>query len=213
MRTKNIRIYFKGDIKMKRYILFLISLFSLAVSTEAGFIYFTQTRLFIIDLEQTVPNMKVAMLRPFIIIPNRLLNGSEQEGFLCCMFNYKEISLEMESKVLEWEPEYRKENAIFPRLVQAFTIEGKKFEITLIPVGNDVSLGFRIQVSKIKSLPDENENILPQLQAIYDATSEGIILNTEINKFGYVFFVCFPVGKKMYILSFSNISGIKSSIR
>jgi len=51
-------------------------------------------------------------------------------------------------------------------------------------------------------MPEGKRDVLSQLQAVYDETSKGSILNTEIMNFGNLFFICFPKGKRIYILSF-----------
>lgn len=93
-------------------------------------------------------------------------------------------------------------------------MEGNEYEITLFPIENEVSplLGFKIHVSLVKSLPEEKREALFPLKIVYDTTSEGSILDTEIKKFGNLFYICFPIGKKIYILSFFHISAIGGPI-
>ena len=189
---------------MKRNLLFLVLLILfMAISSNGEITYKTQSRLFVGKIEQEIPHEKIDIVRPFIVLPNRSLRSSDRQlDFIRSIFNFKEIILKEETKELMWEPQYRKKRTIFPRIVQTVKIEGNEFEITLIPVGKGVSIGFRIKISLVKSTPEEKRDALSQLQAVYDETSKGSILNTEIINFGNLFFICFPKSKRIYILSF-----------
>lgn len=191
---------------MKRsYFYLVLSLLFMGVLGEGATIYYTQSRLFIVELDQEIAPGNETLVRPFLIIPNRTLYSlDEQKSFLRSMFHFKEIVLEREAKELKWEPRYRNKKTVFPRLIQSVQIEENKFELTLIPLGEDISIGYRIQVSLVKSLPEENKDILSPLYAVYEVPSESIVLNIEIRSFGDSFFVCFPAGKKMYIISFRS---------
>lgn len=199
---------------MKRNLLFLVLLILfMAISSNGEITYKTQSRLFVGKIEQEIAHEKIDIVHPFIVLPNRSLRSSDRQlDFIRSIFNFKEIILKEETKELMWEPQYRKKRTIFPRIVQTVKIEGNEFEITLIPVGKGVSIGFRIQISLVKSTPEEKRDALSQLQAIYDETSKGSILNTEIINFGNLFFICFPKSKRIYILSFYYSSVVSSVI-
>ena len=199
---------------MKRILLFLVLLILfMAISSNGEITYYTQSRLFVGEIEQEFHHEKIEVVRPFIVLPNISLRSSDsQQDFLRSIFNFKEIILKEEAQELKWEPLYHKKKAIFPRIVQTVKVEGNKFEMTLIPVGQGVSIGFRIQISLVKSLPEEKRDVLSQLQAVYNSTSKGRILMTEIMDFGNLFFICFPMSKRIYIISFYNISMIGAII-
>lgn len=199
---------------MNRGLFLLVLLFlCMTVFGEESIIYYTQSRLFIVDLDQeATPGIK-APVRPFVVIPNRSLGSlDKQQSFFLSVFNFKNIILKKEVKELKWLPRYRNKRAVFPRLIQTVQVEENQFDLTLIPFGEGVSIGYRIQVSIARSLPEENKEILSPLSAVYDVPSEGILLNAEIRDFGDSFFVCFPVGRKMYILSFCDSYLIGSEI-
>ena len=190
------------DKRINVYSFILITIF-LAIPSNGKITYSIQSRLFVGKIEQEIPHEKIDVVRPFIVLPNRSLRSSDRQlDFIRSIFNFKEIILKEETKELMWEPQYRKKRTIFPRIVQTVKIEGNEFEITLIPVSKGVSIGFRIQISLVKSTPEEKRDALSQLQAVYDETSKGSILNTEIMNFGHQFFICFPKSKRIYILSF-----------
>ena len=190
------------DKRINVYSFILITIF-LAIPSNGEITYSIQSRLFVGEIEQEMPPKKINMIRPFVVLPNRSLGSSDRQlDFIRSIFNFKEIILKEETKKLMWEPQYRKKRTIFPRIVQTVKIEGNEFEITLIPVGKGVSIGFRIQISLVKSTPEEKRDALSQLQAVYDETSKGSILNTEIMNFRHQFFICFPKSKRIYILSF-----------
>jgi hypothetical protein len=203
----------KGKMKAKKFLLLFFLIAFLAASSNGGIIFRTQTRLFISELEQEIPDSDLSVLRPFVVIPNQLSDSLERQYFLRYFLNIKDSGLKQETKELKWEPQYQNSRAVFPRLVQAINIEGKKFEITLFPFGSDISLGFKILISVAESLTEASTKMLPDLQAIYDTASGGNILNTEINNFGYDFYVIFRAGKKAYIISFDTMPGIATSVR
>lgn len=198
---------------MKRNLLFLALILFMAISSNGGITYYVQTRLFVGEVAQEIPHGKIDMVRPFIVLPNISLRSSDRQlDFLRTIFNFKEIILKEESKELAWEPSYRGKKPIFPRIIQTIKLEGNEYEITQIPDCDGVKMGFRIHISLVKSLPEEKREALFPLKAVYDEASEGSILNTEIKEFGNLFYICFPIGKKIYILSFYHITAIGAPI-
>jgi hypothetical protein len=190
------------DKRIKVYTFILITIF-LAIPSNGEITYSTQSRLFVGEIEQEMPHKKINVIRPFVVLPNRSLGSSARQlDFFRFLFNFEAIILKEEADELEWKPQYRKDKAIFPRIVQTVKVERDKFEICLIPFITGVSIGFRIKISLVKSTPEGKRDVLSQLQAVYDETSKGSILNTEIMNFGNLFFICFPKGKRIYILSF-----------
>lgn len=177
-------------------------------------IYDMHTNLFVIELTQEIPQPEKDMVSPFIIIPHISPKSSEgQLKLLRSLFNFKEIILKEESKELEWRKlQGPTGKAIFPRIVQAFKMEGNEYEITLFPVENKGLPGFKIHVSLVKSLPEDKGKALYPLKAIYDELSGGRIFRTEIRDIGNLFFICFPTGKKIYVLSVYHIVTIAAYI-
>lgn len=198
---------------MKRNLLFFALILFVAIPSKGGITYYVQTRLFVGEIAQEISHGKIDMIRPFIVLPNRSLRSSKgQLDFLCSIFNFKEIILKEESKELAWEPSYRGKSLFFPRIIQTIKLEGNEYEITQIPDFDGVKMGLSIHISLVKSLPEEKKEALFPLKLVYDETSEGSILNTKIKEFGNLFYICFPIGKKVYILSFYHISAIGAPI-
>lgn len=176
-------------------------------------IYSMHTNLFVIELTQEIPAAEKDMVTSFIVIPHIGPKSSDgQLKLLRSLLNFKEIILKEESKELEWKPQYRNGKAILPRIIQAFEMEGNQYEITLFPIEDKGLPGFKIHVSLVKSLPEEKGKALYPLKAVYDELTEGKILRTEIRDIGNLFFLCFPMGKKIYVLSVYHIMGIGAPI-
>jgi len=187
----------------KLSILFILILFIASTFLWGHFIVILKTRLFVGEFGQDI-NKK----HPFILIPNDFLKSSEEQiKFLGNLFNFQNITLKEESKELKWEPIYKDRKTYFPKITQDIKLEDNEYQMTLIPTNYDnlKRESYRIKIFLIKSVGETQGSFLRPLKLIYDDIPSKKILDVEVKKFGNLIFIFIPFGKKVYIVSISQI--------
>ncbi len=187
----------------KLSILFILILFIASTFLWGHFIVILKTRLFVGEFGQDI-NKK----HPFILIPNDFLKSSEEQiKFLGNLFNFQNITLKEESKELKWEPIYKDRKTYFPKITQDIKLEDNEYQMTLIPTNYDnlKRESYRIKIFLVKSVGETQGSFLRPLKLIYDDIPSKKILDVEVKNFGNLIFIFIPFGKKVYIVSISQI--------
>lgn len=180
---------------MKKVLFFILFqlFFCISFLHPYGIEFTNRTKLYVVESEKEVT------LSPFVI----LSTTNEEINFLGSLFSPKKVHLKEESRELSWKPQILGEKIIYPRIIQSLKLDDHEYEISFIPSDRPPSIGYRVLLSFIKTVSQDKNEFLFPLKCSFDKTPEGKSLNIEI-KGGEIIYICFPIGKRIYILSFST---------